>query len=537
MGVALSASGNSLVRVKFTGKDWDTIMAELNNYILAAFGQDLYNAFTADDAGQMFLETVAYGLMAAYWFLDRQAGEDTLDTAELPSSVARLARLVGYRVSGAVPATGNVQVTLIKQQTFPVQIAQGTQLTSVNGTTYETSAALTFNAGQVGPLTVGVVEGKTIVEVFTATGLAGQFCYLRNVPTNATIAQGSATATVDGVVWPANKFLQFGQTNQVEFAYAESPPYGHFGDSIAGNIPPVGAEIRITYRATLGTAGAAPANTIVAFSQPVTANNVAIPVVVTNTASTAPGSDVESIAHAKALAGQVFSAGDRAVNQVDYEALINAFVDPNYGAVAVGQAVVARTYNEDAETRTILNLVEAQAGALPVDLKTRLRSYWSSVLASNDKANLVSVQILQRDANGVLIAPNSGLAGALKTYLSTRAEATVALSVVDGSINLFTVYTSVEVNIDPTYSSSSVLASVQTAVDAYLTSKTYGDAARLGDVYAAVEALAGVKYANVQFTQVLNYLGVAVNKLDTFGNVAVQSYEVLTLGVTTVTQQ
>lgn len=539
MGVTLSTTARDLVRTNFVAKDFDTYVSEIQSFILARFGDLLYNNFNASDTGSVLIESVSYALSNASWFVDRQSGEVYIETVEIPTNAARLTRLVGYKPAGAVPSSGNVEITLSTLYGFPVVISKGTQLLGPAGLIFETSADVTIPAGTLGPVTVGVVEGQTMEEVFSSDGSEGQIFRLRRVPLNTFIAQGSAVVTVAGVDWPVQDFIDFLQTNQVEIGYAESPPTMRFGDGIAGNIPAKSADVRIRYRATHGAAGAAQAGTITAFQTPVLASFTTISALVTNINATGPGSDTESLSKTKSLAPRVFRAAQRAVHEDDYTALVEAFVDPDFGSVAVGRAVSARSIDEDAETQSILLAFESLAvslfGPLTVAqvaqfdaLTSRLRTHWSEVLSSATKANLVSVQLLQKDVDGRLVPPNVNLVSALKTFLTAKREATATVSVTDGSVNLFAVDTTIQVAVANGFNRAVVLANVKAAIDDFLLTKKFGESVFLGDAYALIELISGVDHTNIRFTT-------PSSKLDQYGNIVVNKFEVVTLGTTTVT--
>lgn len=546
MTVTLSSTAKDLVRTSFIGKDWQTYVDEVNGFIMAVFPVELYNALFASDTGQLLIESTAYALSTLSWFVDRQAGETYVETAQIPTFLARLVRLIGYRPSGAVPSAGTIEVSLPVAQVFPVVIDRGSQLSGPGGNVYETSDVLIFLVGEQGPKSVGVVEGTTTEDVFTSNGQAGQRFRLARIPTGQYIAQGSAEVLVGGVPYTVVPFLDYGQTDQVDVAYGETPPDGpsmFFGDGIAGNIPPAGAEIRITYRSTLGVAGVAAPNTITSFKTPIVASFQVVPVEVTNSQATGAGSDPDVPEKTRALSVSVFKTAERAVTLGDYTALVQSFIDPNYGSVAVGRAVTARSFVEDAETRTIFELMRTFFGVLTPGqqaqydiLVARLETHWNEVLSASCKANLVAAQVLQRDANGVLVAPNVNLAQAVKTSLDGKKEATVAVSVTDGSINLWTVDTLVQVGVLTGYDRATVESDVTAAVASYLTDKEFGDAARLDELYSTLKAITGVAAINLEYTAVQNVTTGQVDftKIDSFGNVIMQTYEVMTLGTTTV---
>ena len=527
MPQTISQLARNLTRVQFIGKDFDTYILEINSLLEQAFGDTLYNNFVATDQGQVMIEAVGDGLSTLAWFVDRQASECYLSDTVIPSNAAKLARLVGYKPSGAVPSTGNVEITLSVSQPFLVEIPAGTQLQGPGELLYETNEKLVFAAGEKGPLAVGVTEGTSVEEVFVATGLANQIFALRRVPESQFIAEGSVQFFVDNFEWSVVDFITFEKTDQAEDLITQDPPLTRTGDGIAGNIPPEGSEVRVTYRTVFGASGTAQANTITAFRLPVVSNFTSIPATVTNPTPTSVGSDPETISETKANAPRVFRTAQRAVTTEDYTTLAESYVDANFGAVAVARAVISRSLEEDAETRTILQDIEAQCGALTPDLVSRLTTHWGSVLSSSCKANLVSVQILQRDADGRLIAPNLGLATSLKTFLDERKEVTQTVSVTDGSINLFTADTTANVNILQGFNREIVRASVKDVIDAFLVGKKFGESVFLSQLVDQIQDVAGVDYVNVTFTS-------PATKVDVNGNVIVEEFEVVTLGTTVV---
>lgn len=595
MAVSISATARTITRTAFIGKDFDTYVTEITDFVQQRFGNELYNNFTASDLGIMLIEGTSFALSTLSWFMDRQASETYIETAILPTSVSRLSRLIGYKPSGAVPSTGTAQVELTAAKAFDVTIPLGSQIASSTGKTYETSQDLTFFAGEVGPKDVAIVEGITVEESFIADGTQGQRYALARVPEGRFIADGSVVISVGGVPFDVVDFISFEQTDQVEAAITEDPPTIRFGDGIAGNIPGAGAEIRVSYRATEGAAGPVQAGELTAFSQPVIVAFQVIANTVSNDSASAPGSDSESLSETKSNAPAVFRTADRAVTEEDYTSLVEAYVDPDFGAVAVGRAVISRGIEEDAATRTILDQLAAVCGvtlifssapatafqvgdtvtgviseavgtcvrvdALSIEVKevtgtfsveevtgsisgatgdvssavgtigtsllTQLNSHWSSVLSSNCKANLVSVQILQRDSTERLIAPNAGLAQSLQTFLEARKEATQTVSVTDGSINLFSVDTTAGTKLLPGFNRTTVANSVQQVVDDFLIAKRFGESVYRSQLDDLLQDVDGVDYVNLEFTS-------PTSKVDTFGNVIISPFEVVTLGTTTV---
>jgi len=160
-----------------------------------------------------------------------------------------------------------------------------------------------------------------------------------------------------------------------------------------------------------------------------------------------------------------------------------------------------------------------------------LRAYWDKVLSSNCQANIVVAQILGKDTAGRYVAAPIGLAIALSSYLDERMESTVKAQVVDGSINLFSVDLSVGLHTDTTITSGEqqevVKANVRSALEAELLGRTYGDSLRISDLYRIADEIAGVDYVNISITN-------QPTRIDAYGNLPIEDFEVITLGVSPV---
>jgi hypothetical protein len=389
-----------------------------------------------------------------------------------------------------------------------------------------------FDAGEVGPKVFGAQQGQTLEEIFTSTGGAGQIFAVTTVPVGSSIGQDSPRAFVDNVEWVENTFLTFEQTNQFEFEYGFNPPQLIFGNGASGNIPPVDAEIRFRFFVSNGTGGSVPANSVTVFLQPLVAGGQVLEASLVHNEPSTSGSDRESIEAIKTNAPLFFQAADRAVTQMDLDGLINGFVDPVFGAVAIGRATVPRGTDEDAQALTIIQEI-INAGA-PQDTVDKLTEYWDKVLASDCNANVIVAQILAADVDGRYVSANEGLARSLEIYLDERAESTAKVQVTDGTVNLISV--DLQIEIRPTSAFQGVdqrllLANeVRAAVEGVLLGRSYGVSLRISDLYTEVDAVEGVDYSHITITGDAK----ALTKVNTFGDVEINDFEVITLGVSPV---
>lgn len=551
MAISLSTTARDLIRSGLFGKDFDTYRSEIIDFINARFGSEIASNIVASEQGVMLIEAVAFALSTASWYGDRQADDTTLRDARLRENAVVIARQLGYKPTSSVPPVVTVTMTITSPAVLPVDltIEKGRRLIGPGGSNWETASTTVFDAGGSLVQTFPVREGLSLEEVFISDGSPNQVFELSTIPTGMSIAQSSPIVTVSGISWPEVEFLTYDQTDQVEIGYGFNPPRVNFGDGNTGNIPPDGSEIRIKYFVTSGPDGAVASNTVTTFAEPVLAGTTPVISTLVHNAPSTPGSAPEGIAKIKTVAPLVFAAAKRAVTINDLDGWINSFVDPTYGAVSKGRATTPRSVAADAEALTIiaevkslgdqLTALQPSAALAATNVTDRLRSYWDKVLSSNCKANVVIAQILSSDSLGRYVPAPVGLARALETFLDTIVESTVKTRVTDGSINLFSVNLTVGVKLLPTYTSQVAQTTVQDTIrdilQGVLIGRDYGASLRIGDLYELVEQVQGVDYAHISSTVTDNTdADVTSTKVNNFGDVVVQDYEVLTMGASPV---
>ena len=578
--------------------------------LILQFGAEVAGNIVLSDYGQYLIEMHAFALSTMSWYGDRQADDTTLQYVRLRSAANVIARQLGYKPRAAVSPAIELTMTLAFPPTLTrLTLERGRILVGPGGLLYVTTEEVVFDIGEVGPKVFSAVEGEVIEEILTSTGKPNQFFFLETIPIGKSIAQDSPRVFVNNSEWDEQELLIFERISEFEVQYGFNPPRLQFGDGVAGNVPPKDAEIRVTYLVTSGPAGAVQGNTVVNFQAPLIAGNETLTATLTHDVST-PGSPRERIDSIRINAPLVTQTADRAVTQKDLDALINAYIDPVFGAVSVGRATVPRTVSDDAEALTIIGLVDAccpvlltHGGSTPgsggdfvagnsitgslsgasgvivrttstalevvsvtdgpfisadtvVDALTgatatlsavedpgvtdRLRTYWDTVLASDCKANVVNAQILSADATGRYVSAPSGLARSLDTYLNARAESTVQVVVTDGSIILFSVSLAVEVNLAEGYNNEvarqTVFATVIAILELELLTRSYGESLRISDLYALVESIEGVVYSHITIIAV-NGVTPAPGLLNSFGDLVIESFQVISLGESPVVTQ
>jgi hypothetical protein len=597
--VVLTTGAKTLVRSSFFGKDFETYVNELVDFMRVQYGLEVTSNLTQPGSqGQILIEMMAFALSTMSWYGDRQADDTNLRDVRIRTAAVTIARQIGYKAAAAIPAAVTLTLTLdFPPSTTRLTIEKGRKLIGPGGLIFESAEEVIFDVGSIGPKTFTAREGTTIEEIFTSDGTPNQFFLLETLSDSASIAQSTVQVFVNAIEWFESELLTYEQTNQFEVFYGLNPPRLQFGDGSAGNIPINGAEIRVLYLSTRGTGGAVPASSVLAFQEPLVAGTQTVTGTLSQPEPSTTGADPESISSIKTQAPLVFQTAQRAVTQTDYDALINAFVDPVYGAVAIGRATVPRSIEQDALALTIVNQIDAacpktlvvgvisgtfspgemitgvnsgatamfigvgvgtisvltmvgdlQVGeevvgdttgaftaitAIPQNqIAENLEVYWNKVLAANCAANVVIAQVLAADALGRYVSATEGLARALEVYLDARAESTVKVAVVDGSINLLSVNVAVTLSLLPGFTAEAIRESIrsqaQSAIEAELLGRSYGASLRISDLYKLVEDINGVDWANISVVSING--GSPSGYINQFGDVVLQDYQVITLG-------
>jgi hypothetical protein len=541
-----SATSLALVRSNFFGKDFDTIRQEIIDTMEALSTTETANNFVASDEGVMLIEAMAFAMSTQNWYGDRQAGETTLDPedgARIRANAVAIARQLGYKPFGAVAPVVSLTISIDPAAPIQFTIPKGTKMVEVSGLPYETAEDMTFLAGSTTPPidpetglpeTLLVRQGETFEELFTSNAEANQRFFLETVPENATIAQDTVESRVDSVLWDEVPLLEPRQDDIYEVSLGTNPPFVRFGDGIFGNVPEVDVEVRITYFTTFGPDGAVASETITGFVDPIFAGATLITATVSHAAPSTPGSFRETLASIKFNAPLVFQAGQRAVTILDLDGIINSFVDATWGAVVKGRATTPRSAAADARLQTHLATLrnsDCFSEAEILDLET----YWNKVVSSECQANIVMAQILSEDGIGRYVASPVGLARALETHLDALLESTVKSWAVDGTVNLFSVDMSAEIKVldsrDTDVLRAEIISEVDQIIQTFLLGRDFGDSLRIGDLYALVEAVDAVEFSNLKASLVQNQGDdVTAAKVDEFGNVIIDTFEVITLG-------
>lgn len=399
----------ALPTIDYASRDWDTIRSSVIDFLRKRFPRD-WTDFTESNIGVALIEAVAYMFDNLSYAVDRSVNENFISTATQRESVARLAALVGYKLTPSTAAS----VTLITPvgeldgRESPIEIASGTAV-QAGDVIFEVDRDYTIT--KVGDMwstnnstpsivaVLGAVEGVSVKDVFTSFG--GKFQTYQGG--SSSYIDGSMTVTVDGVVWTLVDNLVLGDPDDQENIYIyevvldrDDRPTVKFGDGASGATPSDLAEINLLYRVGGGSRGNVASNTINT-SIPCVENGNNTTIKVTNgDAPASGGTDRESLERAKLFAPVWGRTTDRAITYNDYLALSNGFSDGVSGRIAKAGVVVNR---------------------------------------SDGLSNFVTIYAWSEDVDGNLVVAPTPLKAALKQFLEVRKVVTVRLSdIQDGNL-------------------------------------------------------------------------------------------------------
>jgi len=429
-------------RVRFAGKDFFTFVDDLIARIQLLFVTE-FNDFVASGTGVMLIDMVAWACETLSFYLDRQATESYIQTARNRRSINRLARQIGYKMRAAVSASVDLEINLTQTYAFAVTIPVGFQFRGPNDTTFETVESITFPAGE-GPLsparTVACTEGYTREEVFASDGTKNQ-AFRLSPGSNRFVADDSVGTRVDAALWEESQFISFDATDQYEVDYNTDPPLLRFGDTVAGNVPPTGAEIRCSYISCSGAAGLVLADTITEVVSPLVVAFQTIDLTINNPLPSSGGANRESIEEARRNAPLFFYARNAAVTREDYVGLSQAFSDPVAGAVSVAQAFVALGADDDLalqgylnDIRAIVNTIATTVAGYTATAQAAVDALEAAQVSASSESGDISTALANIDTAALAARPkaNSAHADMIQVESQVSAARTKVTSIGDG---------------------------------------------------------------------------------------------------------
>ena len=328
-------------RIRYIATDFQTILTELQN---KAKSYDKWKDIDfVDSVGGTLLDLYAYVGDLLMYHLYMIQNENFLATAQLKQNVMKIAKMLNYKPSFAIPAHGRVKLYLDDPYGSDIIIPKYTKLSSVDGIPFITieNATIQKNTTEV---EIEVVQGilKQMQTVSDGTeyqrygvNLNNEEQYITNFikyKDDIEIFKG-IEVFIDSARWEETDYLILcdkDDQNYIIENYNDHGIYIQFGNNITGKIPPEANMITIQYLLTLGEKGKIIENQINSVDDHIyDANGIVVNdiVKITNEYGFSNGADPEIIERTKALAPKWFATGDRAITKPDIETIIMQYFD------------------------------------------------------------------------------------------------------------------------------------------------------------------------------------------------------------------
>ena len=323
-----------------TGLDFDTIRANLRNYISAK--PEFTDYDFSDSALGSLLDLLAYNTYYNAFYVNMATNESFLDTAQQYDSVVSHAKTLGYTPTSARGASANVKLIFTNSTantTFrAITVPKNTRFsTIVNGSTY------TFVTPQTYTITANSTNGFTdYVKIVEGTPLTHRFVYNRSSNTsfllpNKMVDTTSVTVSVttSGNVQTytlGNDILSVNSGAQVYFVEADRDQKYKisFGDGVLGKQPATDSIITISYRVCNG-GYVNGSNTFTLLDSTINGQSS---IFVEPVGRSTGGADIESIESVRFNAPRMYETQNRSVTAEDYKRLI-LDQNPDVSAISV----------------------------------------------------------------------------------------------------------------------------------------------------------------------------------------------------------
>ena len=169
------------VSIKYTSREFDTIKADLIDYIKRYY-PNTYRDFNEASFGSLMIDTVSYVGDILSFYIDYQANETFVETATEYDNILKLGRQLGYKFKGANSSYGTVALYIIvpvsssgvgPDKNYMPVLKQGAVFSSAAGTSFMLNQDVHF-ANANSSVRVARVDESTGNPTFFAVKTFGQ---------------------------------------------------------------------------------------------------------------------------------------------------------------------------------------------------------------------------------------------------------------------------------------------------------------------------------------------------------------------------
>jgi hypothetical protein len=282
---------------------------------------------TESSIGMTIIRLFSYVADVLSYRINVLSNENYLETCQIKDNMLKLIKILNYKPKRAIPSNGEVNLYIREAGLANIVIPQGTKLSTADGILFYTMYENELIAGSK-TLTAQIVQGIQKEEFVKSSGDKNQEFILNSTNKNYYFGDTILPGTADEykAEWTEVDSLANAEATD-NFYYLETiSDYAVkvvFGDNIFGKIPPANANIKFQYNLNLGKYGNVNQYTITSILDNIS-DIVLDPVnvYVDHLESFLNGGDPENIEEIRSNAPNYFKAGDVAITDQGFIALI-----------------------------------------------------------------------------------------------------------------------------------------------------------------------------------------------------------------------
>ena len=418
---------------------------------------DTYQDFLEDNAARVLVDAVGWELSLIAYMVNVNFKQWFISTTQIRKAMFLLGKLVDYELGSPSASTVTLLFELEAAHTADITLTKGFRVQTSDGVIFELTSAITMYAGDTEE-EASATHGYTMTEIIGVSDGTKKQTYT----STKSGLKSSLVVTIDGVEWTnfegslALTSSDKGYTNVYDEEYKLIIT---FGDGDFGMVPPIGAQIQMSYRHGGGLVGNVGTEAITELVDEVSdANGVIVTdLSVKNESPASGGADEETLDQARLNIPLSVRSMDRLVSEEDFSSISSFFSSDTYGNVYKSTAVVNYT--------------------------------WA--------AHVITIYILATDANGLPSAPGSGLISAVQDWAEDHKLPSVTVSVEAATLTSLNI--TATVHYDRNQRSNIVQANVNLALQEMFDydDRTIGEGVTLAEIYQTIMGADGVKWVDI----------------------------------------
>ena len=418
-------------RLDISQLDFETIKGSLKRFLS---NQAEFKDYDFEGSSlTVLLDLLSYNTHYLAYNTNFVANEMFLDTAQLRSSVASLAKLVGYTPNSARAPVADLKIVINDGTGSSITMPAGTKFTSsIDGTSYSfvnvQDVIITPVDGVYTAQSVNIYEGSYVSYSYTNNSSDVDQRFLipsdrADTTTLKVVVQNSSADSTSNTYTRATSITELDGTSKVYFLQeAENGQYEiYFGDGVIGKSLSDGNIIYISYVVTNKTE----ANGASAFSLSGSISGF-VDITVTVNSKAQGGAEPEAIASIKQNAPSFYAAQDRAVTVEDYKVKVKELYANTQSVSAWG--------GEDAETpfygRVYISILPTSGSNLTDSTK-------NSIVTSLKKYSVASVTpvIVDPETTSILLTSNVKYDAQATTKTSSTLKSDIVSTITNYNLN------------------------------------------------------------------------------------------------------